>query len=84
MSVVVEIFLGVTDLERRILDFAYANKKIHLTYTEFGWRPVTFTQRLLELVNRPEIEAEDPIVVRRIRDRIEEASRFRAGRTFVA
>lgn len=65
----------LTDLESRILDFAARHDVTRLEgegtfdalVAEFGWRPVTYLQRLSRLLDDPTAEAARPLEVRRLR-----------------
>jgi hypothetical protein len=67
----------LTDLEHRIIDFAHAlnGRKItdrgvyeRLT-SDFGWRPVTFQQRLNALLDDPAAQRDRPLEIRLLREK---------------
>jgi len=65
----------LTELENRILDFAETHDVAALERdgiaqalaAEFGWRPVTYLQRLFVLIDDPAADRERPLDVRRLR-----------------
>lgn len=76
----------LTDLETRILEFAEAREqgsKKHVI-REFGWRDTTYTIKLLQLVARADVEADErwTMLVHRIRKVSAQATAQRASRTF--
>ena len=62
----------LTDTERAILDlechwFKHAGAKETTVHRRFGMTPTRYYQVLNALIDRPEAEAHDPMVVRRLR-----------------
>jgi hypothetical protein len=80
----------LTDLELRIIDFAAkhdvnrleTSSVAPLLAAEFGWRPVTFVQRVLALLDDPAAERERPMEVKRLR-RLREDRRVARSQPFV-
>lgn len=77
---------NLTDLDLRILEFAEKREQGSAAHViaVFGWTPTAYTQRLLALVNRDDVEA-DPrwtMLVHRIRKVAAQRTADRAGRRF--
>ena len=83
---------ALTDLENRIIDFAETHDVAALERdgvaqvfaAEFGWRPVTYLQRLFVLIDDPAALAARPVEVRRLQRLREDRRRKRREPFLVA
>lgn len=79
----------LTDLEIRMIDFAAkhdigrleTSAIAPLLASEFGWRPITFVQRLYALLDDPAAERQRTLDVRRLR-RLRDERRTARSRAF--
>lgn len=74
----------MTELETRILDFAEEREQGSkvTTWERFGWSPTAYTQRLMRLVARPDVEEARPMLVHRLRRVADARVGARAQRSF--
>jgi hypothetical protein len=74
----------LTELEERILDYVEVHPSLKVPHIvdEFGWRRVTYLQRLFPLLDDPAAEVARPMLVRRLRRVQQQRTAARASRTY--
>jgi hypothetical protein len=86
VAATIKCMAQLTPLETRILEYAEKREQGSKRHTldEFGWRETTYTMQLLQLIRRPEVEADQrwTMLVHRIRKVSAEAVQRRTSRSF--